>query len=264
MFPSNYTICTLWPCLDDPDPIWTQISSSVFCGLCLGFLIAADVYGRIQAHVTRQLQTIPDWDEETLFAEQYFDELEALPYWSEKEVKAEAYNWRAFWLTEDTPRGKVVLSYNHDLETFVYYTDDKSKIPFAFLDAIARKYAVVSECPNICVNAQLELEAAKTKYIDTLQAKEAAAAAAAEQHESVEKPVFAKLKKYNKTQGKGMVGGVQKDVTYIVRDRSNRFKWLGALQDYEAKQTAVATTPSDSNVKVKMSYADFIKHQHQQ
>ena len=255
----NYTICTLWPCLDEPDPIWAQISSSVFCGFCFGFFIAADVYARLRHHVTRQLQEIPDWDEDTLYAEHYFEELEALTYWDDEEVKAETDNWLNFWMTEETPRGTVILAYDHNAETFLYYTDEKDKMPFPILDAVARKYAVVSECPNICVNAQLELQAAQEKYLETMKAKAAATKAATEESEQSveqERPVFAKLKKYNKTQGKGSTSSnVQQDVVYIVRDRSNRFKWQGKLADFEARQQKKDAAPTAA----KLSYADFLK-----
>ena len=262
---SNYTICTLWPCLDEPDPIWTQISSSVFCGLGFGFLIAADVYARVRNHVTRQLQEVPDWDEDTVFAEQYFDELEALDYWTDDEVKAEADNWRKFWLTEETPRGTVVIAYDHNLETFLYFTDEKDKMPFNVLDAVARKYAVLSECPNICVNAQLELQAAQEKYLETLKAKadaqKAAADAALHENEKTERPVFAKLKKYNKTQGKSSTStNVQQDVVYIVRDRSNRFKWLGKIAEFQTQQLKKQNV-TETITESKLSYADFLKAQ---
>ena len=62
----------------------------------------------------------------------------------------------------ETPAGRVLMSYDEDSKSFVYYTNKKS-IPFKYLDAVARQFAVENDAKQICVNYGYDYVASEQK-----------------------------------------------------------------------------------------------------
>ena len=92
-------------------------------------------------------------DEETEepfpFEWRYLEELEAL---APRELSdAELRQLYEKEVDVETPEGRVVMTYDVDTRTFVYYTVTKT-VPFKYLDAIARQFAVENDAKQICVN----------------------------------------------------------------------------------------------------------------
>ena len=116
-------------------------------GIVLGFtLVSYMVYDKTDKYEEENDQ---ENDEEDEYCFKFFDELENLP---ERHLeKEELEELRLKTLEEETPEGKIIMSYNSDTESFWYYADS-TIIPYSSLDTVARLYAVTYNCKNICVN----------------------------------------------------------------------------------------------------------------
>lgn len=88
-------------------------------------------------------------DEHLPFEWGYLEELEALP---ERELSnEELVKLGDCELDVETPAGRVLMTYDEDAKSFAYYTDSKN-VPFKYLDALAREFAVKHDAKQICVN----------------------------------------------------------------------------------------------------------------
>ena len=65
------------------------------------------------------------------------------------------------FILENTPLGNVSMCYNHEKESFEYYSD--KTIPYRYLEPIARKYVSTFLCKKLYVNMEEELKEAKKK-----------------------------------------------------------------------------------------------------
>jgi len=203
----------------------------------------------------------------------YLDELSALEDTDPDQAALDVAT-----VVDDTPFGKVIMSYSVSNEAFWYYADTKT-VPYKTLDALARQFAVKHACKRICVNYKEEWENAKARAIAEQDAEDSKIAADADKKDiddDSNKPntqlktrnVFAKLKKYNTLDAKPSPSKSQETTSKIRKDsikrrryritneRANRFTHKGRLDDY------VDTNIVDTNI-VKcepssvMSFADF-------
>lgn len=102
---------------------------------------------------------------------------------------------------ENTPLGNVAMCYNHEKETFEYYSD--KVIPYRYLEPVARKYVIFFHCKQLYVDMDEELKQSELKSQQDKAAKEEADKIEKEQIETnkndvPKKELFAKLKHYNK------------------------------------------------------------------
>jgi hypothetical protein len=170
----------------------------------------------------------------------FFDELENLP---ERELeKEELEELRLKTLEEETPEGKVIMSYNSDTESFWYYADSTT-IPYSSLDAVARLYAITYNCKSICVNYKEEWEkgkerAIKEKELDIKRREE-------EEDKPKPKSVFANFKGYNKKHG----SDDDNKKYYIMTERANTFKYKGKMTEFAKKENA-STNDNSTNAIV--------------
>ena len=166
-------------------------------------------------------------EEEEKYCFKFFDELENLP---ERELeKEELEELRLKTIEEETPEGKVIMSYNSDTESFWYYANSTT-IPYSSLDAVARLYTVTYNCKSICVNYKEEWEKGKErvnkeKELDLKRREE-------EEHKPKPKSIFAKFKGYNKKQG----ADDEKKKYYIITERANKFKYKGKNSEFIKKE----------------------------
>lgn len=163
-------------------------------------------------------------------------------------------------IIEETPRGKVVLHYDKDFNSFSYYADDKT-IPYKYLDTVARIYVIKNDCKSLYVNIIDEYwkgveRMAEEKKKDKEKEEKEEEKKEKEEGE-VEKSIYANFKHYNKG-GKGVENKVIKKYA-VLRESSNRYKWLGSYKDYElAKEEVINKENKESEIK-KIDFATFKK-----
>jgi hypothetical protein len=147
-------------------------------------------------------------------------------------------------IMEYTPLGNVLMYYNHDTESFVYYSD--ASLPYRYLETVGRKYVCTFRCTHLFVDMEEVLR----------EAEEAAAAKAVQEQEAADankrttpgavppkRDVFARFKNYNKDTSKqtGAVPVAPKNKAAatansscthaIVKDRANHYTWQGKFLD---------------------------------
>lgn len=196
---------------------------TVFGALASGFVLGFTLVSYMVYDKCEEEDDDDDDEKEEEYCFKFFDELENLP---ERELqKEELEELRLKTLEEETPEGKVIMSYNSDTESFWYYANSTS-IPYSSLDAVARLYAVTYNCKSICINYKEEWErgkekAMKEKELDLKRREE-------EQDKPKPKSIFAKFKGYNKKQG----ADDEKKKYYIITEKANKFKYKGKTSEF--------------------------------
>ena len=212
-------------------------------GIVLGFtLVSYMVYDK--DNQCEDSDSEDETEDEGSYCFKFFDELENLP---DRELeKEELEELRLKTLEEETPEGKVIMSYNSDTESFWYYANTSS-IPYSSLDTVARIYAVTYNCKNICVNYKEEWErgkekAIKEKELDLKKRDE-------EQDNPKQKSIFANFKGYNKKHG----ADDEKKKYYIITEKANKFKYKGKLNEFINVNSTNAIEPISNDTKTNDS-----------
>ena len=86
---------------------------------------------------------------------------------------------------ETTPTGNVLMFWNNDRNSFVYYSD--TTIPYRYLEVVARKYVIMNHCREIYYIMEEQLKPLIKEEIKEEKKED----------KKEEKSVFAKLKSYN-------------------------------------------------------------------
>ena len=60
------------------------------------------------------------------------------------------------FIIENTPLGNVNMCYNHEKESFEYYSD--KTMPYRYLEPVARKYVCIFLCKDLYVDMEEELK----------------------------------------------------------------------------------------------------------
>ncbi len=161
---------------------------------------------------------------------------------------------------DETPMGKIILTYNSETESFWYYCDTKT-LTYKTLDAVARLFSIKHNCKQICVDYQKEWEESRQAL---LKLKEEEAEREDEEDEEEDEDeeeenkysVFAKFKSYNITGNRAKTENTsESNKMYIHTHKSNRFSYKGKCSDYI--DTTIIKKSSDSNSN--LSFADFKK-----
>ena len=152
---------------------------------------------------------------------------------------------------DETPMGKIIMTYNSDTQSFWYYCDTKI-LTYKTLDAVARLFAVKYNCKQICVDYQKEWEEGRQAI---LKLKEQEQEEEEEEEEEENRfSVFAQFKSYNITGNRAKTKNSSKDnKMYIHTDKSNRFSYKGKCCEYI---DPLITQKSD-NPNCNLSFADF-------
>jgi hypothetical protein len=153
---------------------------------------------------------------------------------------------------ENTPSGDVIMFYDQDLESFVYYCDNKS-IPYKYLETVARKYVIDNRCVANFVDLAEEIRKAVEKRDEPV---------AQEPSLPSQNTVFATLKRYNQRRENQTKGAV-------VTEKSNRYSWRGCLAEGKSLFVNTAASPGSNaesppqapKKKYQMSFAEFKKKQ---
>lgn len=178
-----------------------------------------------------------------LYEYRYIDEFQNKEY-TEK-TDDELHKLLGQYVVEDTPDGKVAMSYDHTCRKFIYYAD--KNILFKYLETVSRKYAIVHDCDKIYVDIANELYKGKVKLLDEFKKD---AEDAANKVNTNSKSVFANFKSYNSkgtnTQGKGK---------WLLLEHSNNYINKGKLDDYQK----ILNPLVDTNPSKKITFADYKK-----
>jgi hypothetical protein len=125
-------------------------------------------------------------------------------------------------IIEKTPKGNVLMYYDFEKESFIYYCDTKD-ISYLYLETIARKYAIQFNCKKIVVDIKKELEEArKEKPKEEIKKKEN------------KNELFASFKDYNR---KGSGGSKTMNKKFIIRQNANRYSYRGKFNEYKYLQS---------------------------
>lgn len=173
------------------------------------------------------------------YENQMFEEYDSLEDrdLTEEDVKDLSLNT----ITETTPRGDVLMYYDYELQSFVYYSKTK-EIPYMYLETVARKYVIKYDCKKIYVDIRKEYEKGVHKYNEIKEKeKSKGLAASGEQKEgesgaNKKRQLFAAFKSYNR---KAEVNSKQKDKIYILREQSNRYSYRGKIEEYKEVELPV-------------------------
>ena len=153
---------------------------------------------------------------------------------------------------ESTPSGDVIMFYDDNLSSFVYYCDNKG-IPYKYLETVARKYTIHNRSLSKFIDTAEEIRSAVEKSQETITE---------EQHAPPSKnTIFASLKKGNANKNKCKKQSV-------LMDKANRYSWRGVLAEGKALFVNTAASPGSNaesppqapkQRKFKMSFAQFKK-----
>lgn len=234
----------------------------ILMGVCAGSLALTFVFMALCTRDRRMaVRALRDCPEATLrrkireYESRYFDELAAAMDLTEggslPEEKLESL--AGVSIEEETPVGLIRMEYNARTESFEYYTDARN-VQYKTLDAVARSFSIVHDCPQLCVNYKDEFYRSKREI---MAAREAEAekdkrAADADAPASTTTSVFAKFRSYNSRVNKPV-----KERARIVTQRANRFSFRGTLSD-RARQME-AERKKVSPAEPELTYAAFKK-----
>ena len=127
-------------------------------------------------------------------------------------------------LYEMTPKGRIIMYYDFEKESFTYYCDTKD-VPYLYLETVARKYALTYHCKKIVVDIKRELDTAKETNIANDNKSKALALVDAKKTDNL----FASFKSYNR---KGTGGSKTMNKKFILRQNANRYSYSGKVNTY--------------------------------
>ena len=173
------------------------------------------------------------------------------------DVKKNAFNK----IHEETPNGDVIMYYDNQTESFIYYCDNKDSIPYKYLETVARKYVLENKCLEIYVDMYEELKEGIKRRNDERDKK-------LEEYKVSTTPdgPFATFKNYNMKTPESML----KTKHYILKENANRYSFRGRLDEgrkltinanaspISDKGSPVPPPPRQAN-KEKLSFSEFKK-----
>lgn len=178
-----------------------------------------------------------------LYEYHYIDEFQSKEFTDKTDD--ELHKLLGSYVVEETPDGKVAMTYDHTIRKFIYYAD--KIILFKYLETVSRKYAIIYDCDKIYVDIVNEIYKGKVKLLDEFKKDDEAA----ESNKNKEgKSVFANFKSYNSKasnkQGKGK---------WLLLEHSNNYINKGKLADYQK----ILSPPVEANPAKKITFADYRK-----
>lgn len=204
------------------------------------------------------------------YEEKYIEEFKNL---KDKEIEKEVLeNLKNNYILEYTPLGNVMMSYDIERETYIYYSDNS--IPYKYLEVVARGYVIKNDCKCLFVDIEEELEKSKKKIEEKLE-KEKIEKEQLEKYklenngcnQEEKRDVFVKFKSYNKNNTKTIVSIPDKKNTgstkkqednniYILKEKANRYTCVGRFSGCNILKKI---DKKIVNSRLKMNYSDFKK-----
>jgi hypothetical protein len=180
--------------------------------------ISMDMFNSKDKDVSKDKNTTEIVAYENKYYEKY-DELESEDL-DEEYVKTLKNNV----LYEMTPKGRIIMYYDFEKESFIYYCDTKD-VPYLYLETVARKYAVTYHCKKIVVDIKRELDTAKESSGTNDNKSKAPTIVDAKKTDNL----FASFKSYNR---KGTGGSKTMNKKFILRQNANRYSYSGKVNTY--------------------------------
>jgi hypothetical protein len=134
------------------------------------------------------------------------------------------------FLKHNSPKGEIIMNYNHLYSSFDYYCKKSNIIEFSYLDVVSRIYVVKNNCKNIyidkCENCdyglvnEVDADADEEAEEEEEEKKEAEEEEKKEAEEEKESSIF-----YNKSNNKV---NCRETTDYV----SNRYKYKGTIEEF--------------------------------
>ena len=183
------------------------------------------------------------------------------------------------YVMEFTPLGNVLMKYNKNKESFIFYSD--STIPYRYLEVVGRKFVKQFNCRPIFVDMEEELKLAEEKWEKERKEKEEKEEEEKRKKEEdiknkvpieeKRKNVFTKFKSYNKESGTGHVTTAappknsipnkkltktQENENTLLKQKANRYTYEGKIINFSFIKKVDRKVVDK---KFGMSFADFKK-----
>jgi len=149
-------------------------------------------------------------------------------------------------LYEMTPKGRIIMYYDFEKESFIYHCDTKD-VPYLYLETVARKYAITYHCKKIVVDIKKELEVAKEASVANNTKSNLLVGVKASDS------LFASFKSYNR---KGTGGSKTINKKFILRQNANRYSYGGKVNEFPFIKTNEYSVEKPME---KMDYETFKK-----
>jgi hypothetical protein len=197
--------------------------------ICCGVLITGSTFALIVTarllfqEVRKEYNSLYGYDSEN---EEHFNSKflkEYLEMDSDTEDDNKNYDLKDKIVSEQCPRGLVILGYDLDNKCFYYYSDYKN-VDYLYLEVIARKFVVTNNCKNLLINSKKEFIRVASKQLEKQD----------EVNIGSENSVFANFKPTEKNNNKVSIDYNLKikDKEIPAPDNSNKYTYRGKISDY--------------------------------
>ena len=144
------------------------------------------------------------------------------------------------FLKHNSPKGEIIMNYNHLYSCFDYYCKKSNIIEFSYLDVVSRIYVVKNNCKNIYIDKCENCDYGLVNELDDADADEEAEEEKEEEKEEAEEENKEKKEKkekeekaeekessifYNKSNNKV---NCRESTDYV----SNRYKYKGTIEEF--------------------------------
>jgi hypothetical protein len=160
------------------------------------------------------------------YENKYYDKFQEME--SEDLEEAGVKSLKNSVLYEMTPKGRIVMYYDFENESFIYHCDTKD-VPYLYLETVARKYALTYHCKKIVVDIKKELEVARETSIVNEKNNKSKILVGVKADS-----LFATFKSYNR---KGSGGSKTINKKFILRQNANRYSYGGKVSEFPFLKT---------------------------
>ena len=149
------------------------------------------------------------------------------------------------FVKHNTPKGEIIMCYNHAYSNFDYYCKKSNIIDFNYLDVVARIYVVKNNCKNIYTDKCENYDYSQDQDQDIADFVDVNTEEEKEEKEEKESCIFYnKLNKKNKS---------KEAIEYV----SNKYKYNGSIEDFysycEANKYKIYYNEEDTNTCISFS-----------
>jgi hypothetical protein len=233
------------------------ILSGLFLGyVCVGLFIYDSVDDDIEDSIS---EVEKQYDDDFNYINLYYDKFDEMENIELNKNKIDEL--RNNYVHEETSRGKVIMTYNSDTESFWYWTNNKN-MSYCILDTVARKFSLDYNCKQICVSYKDELNNAHNKIEEDkknkIKALEELENTGENTGENKKVNVYAQFKSYNvKSSNNAREENTTNIKKYVLADKANRFSYKGDIDSFEKFQNKENSNQAESGNQSKMDFATF-------
>lgn len=240
------------------------VGGSILSGLVLGYIcVGLFIYDCVDESEDIMSEEEKQYHDDFNYINLYYDEFDEM---EKIELKKNAMDeLRNLYVHEETSRGKVIMTYNSDTESFWYWTNNKN-MNYRILDTVARKFSLDYNCKQICVSYKDELNNAYNKIEEEkknkIKALEELEKNGENTGENKKVNVYAQFKSYNvKSSNNASEENTSDKKKYVLADKANRFSYKGDIDCFEKSQNKEKenSNEAEGGSQSKMDFATFKK-----